>query len=183
MANKIGPVQQKIILLLLAGIALSLSRSPRKQLKIIRGIGEEWKEIDQRALTRAIAGLYQNRLIEEREHSDGTTTIVLNTAGKREALRYNLNKIQIATPARWDKKWRIVLFDIPEREKKLRDTFRWHLKQLKFYEFQKSAFIFPYDCRKELDYIIEFYRARKYIRLVTAESVDNGLHMRKIFDL
>ena len=179
--RKIGPVQQKILLLLEAGLALSLVYSPRRQFRIIRGIGKEWDEIEQRSLAMAIRRLYESEVLQEKHHADGTISLVLSKSGKRMTLRYNLDKMRIAHPRSWDKKWRIVLFDIPETQRKLRDAFRGHLKRLGFYEFQKSVFIHPYECNAELDFIIEYYNARKFIRYIVAEKIDNLIDVRRNF--
>ena len=64
--------------------------------------------------------------------------------------------MRINKPKKWDRKWRIILFDIPEKIRKARDVFRYHLNQLGFYEFQKSVFVHPYNCKDEIDYLIEF---------------------------
>lgn len=180
---RLGSTQQKIMLLLFSGLALGLSYSPKKHLRIIRGIGKEWGKINQQGLNRAVSALYRSRLIKETHHPDGTTSLILSKAGKQEALRFDLMNMVINKPKLWDKKWRLVLFDIPEPEKKLRDTFRWHLKQLGLFEFQKSVFIFPYDCRRELDFLIEYYDARKYVRYIVADSVDNALDIKRRFNL
>ncbi len=57
------------------------------------------------------------------------------------------------------------------------------LKKLEFYELQKSVFIHPFDCKDEIDFIIEFFEARPFIRFAIIESIDNELHLKKIFDL
>ena len=109
--------------------------------------------------------------------------MVLTDKGKQKALTYNLDEMKIKKPKHWDKKWRIVLFDVPEKARKIRDAFRYHLKQLGFYEFQKSVFIHPYDCKDEIDYLIEVYDARRFIRFVIADSIDNELHVKVRFKL
>ncbi|HEY4523473.1 MAG TPA: hypothetical protein VJK04_01195 [Candidatus Paceibacterota bacterium] len=180
---KLGPIQQKIILLLQGGLALGLSYSPRRQFRIVRGIGREWKQINQRALSQGVLKLYQSKLVEEKHFSDGSIRIVLNENGIRRALSYKLDEIQIAMPTRWDHKWRMVLFDVPESRKDLRDTFRQHLKRLHFYEFQKSVFIYPFRCSDEINFIIEFYHARKYVRFAVIDSIDNTLDLQRHFRL
>ncbi len=178
-----GETQKKILLLLMGGLALGLSGSPKRYFQILESMGKEWKEINRQSLRRAIRNLYQSKLINEKQNSDGTITMILNAKGKEKALTYNLDEMEIKKPERWDNKWRIVLFDIPEKMRKIRDAFRHHLNQLGFFEFQKSVFVYPFDCRDEIDYLIEFYNARRFIRFVVAESVDNELHLRTYFSL
>jgi len=178
-----GEVSQKVILLLWGGLALGLSGSPKNYFRILKAIGKEWNEINKRALHRAIKNLYQSKIIDIKEDKDGITTLVLSDKGKEKALTYNLDKIKIKKPVQWDGKWRVVLFDIPESQKKVREALRFHLKNMDFFEFQKSVFIHPFECRDEIDYLIEFYNIRPFVRFIIGESVDNELHLKKHFNL
>lgn len=51
---------------------------------------------------------------------------------------------------KWDGKWRIVLFDIAELNRKVRDTFRKKLRELGFGMFQQSVYISPHNFTKDL---------------------------------
>ncbi len=178
-----GEIQQKILLLLLGGLALGLSGSPKRYFKILKEINKEWEKIEARALRRAIRSLYESKLIAEKQNPDGTITIILTEKGKQKALTYDFENMEIKKPQKWDGKWRVVLFDIPEKRKKFRESLRFHLKQLKFYEFQKSVFVHPYNCKDEIDYLIEFYDIRRFVRFIVADSIDNELHLEKHFGL
>jgi len=183
MSKGLGTTQKKILLLMMSGLALGLSGSPRQSFRIINAIKEDWEEINKQALNRAIRSLYQSKLIKEVENNDGTITMVLSDKGREKVLTYNLDQMKIDTPKQWDGKWRIVLFDIPEKMRKIRDAFREHLNNLNFYEFQKSVFIHPFDCKDEIEYIVEVYDARRFIRFIVAESIDNELHLKSYFKL
>ncbi len=91
--------------------------------------------------------------------------------------------MEIPKMKKWDGKWRVFLFDIPENKKKFRDIFRSHLKKLGFFEFQKSVFVHPFDCENELEFLIEFYNIRANVRFILAEKIDNELHMKNHFNL
>ena len=183
MHERIGTTQKKILLLLLGGVALGLSGTPRQYFRVLREIAADWKEIDRWALKRAIASLYESKLVGEKSNRDGTYTLVLTEGGKKRALAYNMETMAIKKPATWDRKWRIVMFDIPERLRKSRDALRVQLSGLGFYELQKSVFVHPYHCVDEVDYVVEFYGLRKYVRSVVAVSVDNELHIKQWFKL
>jgi DNA-binding transcriptional regulator PaaX len=180
---RVGKTQQKILLLLAGGVALGLSHSPKQSFRVLNAISKEWKRIDQASLRRSIKSLYESKFIEEKENPDGTTTIVLSEAGKRRTLTYDLDKMKIATPKSWDGKWRIVMFDVPEYFRPARDAVRGHLQDLGFYEFQKSVFVYPYNCKNEIEYLIELYDVRKFVRFIIAESLDNELHIKHHFGL
>lgn len=177
-----SPTKQKILLLLLAGITLGFTYSPKKQFRILKGLGRAWRKIDEEKLKRDIRELYRSRLIEAKENPDGSFSYKLTDNGKIKALTFHFQEMKIREHP-WDGKWRIVIFDIPEKLRKGRDALREKLKDLGFYEFQKSVFVFPHECRDEIDFLIEFFELRKYVRYGVLESIDNDLHLRKIFHL
>jgi phenylacetic acid degradation operon negative regulatory protein len=176
-------VQKKILLLLLGGMALSCARSPQKQWNIVKGMRETWKDINRQTAERAVAALYESKLLEAKENTDGTTTLVLNDDGKKRALTYRIRYAKIKPAGPWDKKWRIVLYDIPEDEREARNAFRDHLKQLGLRKLQQSAGIHPYDCKNEVDFFIELLRIRKYVRFIVADSIDDEVFWKRKFKL
>ena len=180
---RMGNLKKKILLLLFAGLALGLTRSPKKHWWILKQIPKEWARINRQALQRAINSLYTSHLVQEKNNKDGTTTLILSENGKQKALRFNIDKLEIKIPTTWDKKWRIVMFDIPEKLKGLRDSLRLHFQEIGLIELQKSVFVYPYPCNKEIEFILELYNARRYVRFILAEKVDNQLHLMQKFNL
>ncbi len=181
--RRVGHVQQKILLLLLGGLALGLSRSPKQYFRVVGEIKAEWNAINRRALNQAIQNLYKSKLVSTKSDKNGTLTLILSKEGKEVALRYDLDNMVIKMPAYWDKKWRVVMFDVPENLKRVRDTLRMHFKGMGFYEFQKSVFVHPYPCASEVEYIVEFYNARRYIRFITATEIDNAPELMRHYSL
>jgi len=181
MSQRNGAIQKKVLLLLLGGIALGLSGSPRRYFQILNAVAKEWSAIDKRVLKRAIASLYKSKLISGKSNGDGTYTLLLTDHGREKALTYNLETMTIRKPNQWDKKWRIVIFDIPERLRKNRDALRIHLQGLDFFDLQKSVLVHPYDCRNEVEYLIEWYDLREFVRFIIADSIDNELDVAEHF--
>ena len=177
-----SPTTKKILLLLLGGVAFGYSFTPGKQLKILKEVANAWKKIDENELKKEINNLYRSKLVSREEKPDGSYTMVLTEKGKLKALTYHFEKMKI-DGGKWDGKWRLVVFDIPEKKRKGRDALRDKIKELGFYELQKSVFIFPYHCKDEIDFIIEFFNLREYVRFGILESIDNELHLKKIFNL
>ena len=180
---QIGSLQKKILILLAGGLSIALSQNPRKQFQILKQMEREWEKVRKDSLKRAIRSLYESKLINIKENADGTVEMLINKKGKQILLKYKLDEIKIKTPKKWDGKWRIIIFDIPEKMKEARNAFRFHLKKLGFYSFQKSAFILPYHCEEEIEFLIEFYNLKQYVRQIVAEHIDNELHLKKIFGL
>lgn len=183
MRIRFGSTSQKVLLLLLGGVALGLSGSPSRYSRILKGISKEWRALDRQELYRSIHRLYESKLIDYSEHTDGSIEVILNREGRKVALKYKSDEMTIKSPNQWDKKWRVILFDIPENQKSLRDILRMRLKQLGLKELQKSVFVHPHECRDEIDFVIELYNARRYVRFIEAFHIDNELHLKRKFRL
>ena len=180
--KKMSAIKEKIFLLLLAGLSLGFTYSPYRQWKILKTAAKEWKRIDERKLREEIKKLYQTQLVEMKENPDKSYTLILTEKGKLKALTYHFQAMKIKKK-NWDGKWRLIVFDIPEKMRRARDALREKLKELGFYELQKSVFVFPYECKDEIEFIVEFFNLRQYVRYGVLESIDNNLHLRKIFKL
>ncbi len=176
-------MQKKILLLLLGGVVLGLSRSPKTYFSILKKLKKEWDDINRSSLNRAIRSLYKSKLVETKNNKDGTMTLVLSKNGRLIALSYNLETMRLKKPPRWDKKWRVVMFDVPERLKKVRESLRYHFRNLGFRKLQKSVFVHPFPCFDEIEYITEFYNARQHIRFLVVDQIDNDLDLKKRFGL
>ena len=175
--------KQKVLLLLCAGIALGFSRSPKNYFRILKGAAAEWKDIERKRLFSAIREFYRDRLVDYREKPDGTVEIILTKDGKKRALKYQIDEIKIKKPDEWDKEWRIVVFDIPEKKKNAREALRNKLKELGFRELQKSVFVYPYECENEIDFVAEVFEIRPYVRFLRAKSFTNEEQYRIKFGL
>lgn len=181
--KRLSPTKQKILLLLATGIVLGLSRSPKGYFRILESTVKEWDEINRQELYRAIRDLYQTKLVSMKENKDGTETAVITRNGREISLTFQVEKISIKSMKKWDGKWRIVLFDIPEKYRKGRDAIRIALKRMGFCEYQKSVFIHPFECQNEVDFVVEYFQLRPWVRIVVAESLDDELRLKKDFDL
>lgn len=182
---RFGPVQQKILIALMGGLALGCASSPRQYFKTLRQMRREWRRIDQRNFNRCIRSLSKEKLIEQRERADGSYRLVLTAEGKRQARILDLlgRGITFRIPKRWDRKWRVVMFDIPEKDRVFRGILREHLYNLKFFKLQHSVFVSPYPCEKSIAELSMLYRAEKYVRVVTATRIDHEDELKRHFGL
>jgi DNA-binding transcriptional regulator PaaX len=86
---------------------------------------------------------------------------------------------------KWDGKWRIIIFDIPELSRKDRDFLRRELKWIGFVELQKSVWIFPYDMERELMALLKLWKLefRGDIRFLIVEKITGEKELKKQFAL
>ncbi len=175
--------KQKVLLLLIGGVALGFSRSPKNYFKILDAIAKEWKEINKNKLIRVIREFHEDRIVVYKEHQDGTVEIVLTKNGRKNALRFQIDEITIKKPDKWDGKWRMVIFDIPERKRRARGALRDKLKELGFKELQKSVFVYPYECEDEINFITEVFEIRPYVRFLRVDFFTNEEQYKLKFKL
>jgi len=102
---------------------------------------------------------------------NGQIKISLTKEGKRKVLSYQIDNMQLKKPNKWDGQWRIVVFDIPERIKKHRDTFRRKLIDLEFERIQDSVWISKYPCREEIDFLAHLFEIWPYIDLIEGKFI------------
>ena len=171
--RRIGKIQKRILILLVGGLAFGITRNFGKQIKVLKEIGKEWQDIPNQTINTAIRSLYEARFVEKRKFPHGKMEIVISKKGEKRAMIENIDTLKIARPKKWDGYFWVVLFDIPEKRKRIRDAFRFHLKKMDFYELQKSVFIFPFPCVKEIKFITEYYNIKKHIRIIEARSIDH----------
>lgn len=175
-------------LIFLAAIGFSLS-SPAGTRNFFRELNKyleekfkkEDKSFNPQELSQALYYLKKRKLINTKEKG-GKTIILLTEKGKKRKLQYDLNNMEIIKPRIWDKKWRLLMFDIPENKKMTREALRGKLKNLGFYQFQKSVWIYPYSCENEIDFIAEYFSIGQYITLLTVQIADDK-PLRSIFEL
>jgi len=71
-----------------------------------------------------------------------------------------------------DGKWQMVIFDIPEKKKHLRDLLRENLYLLGYKMLQKSVWVCPYDVLRETEVILRKYFLDQYVKLFLIEEIE-----------
>lgn len=141
------------------------------------------KKYKPRSAYHALKRMQKQRLIEIKKEVDDKIILTITEKGKKKLLEYNIDDMEIKKPEKWDKKWRIVSFDIPEKRKGAREALREKLKDFDFYPLQKSLFVFPFPCQDEIDFIAKIFQIQNYITYFEAPKISNEYKLRKYFDL
>ncbi len=130
-----------------------------------------------------LSRLARQKYVSIRENSDGTTTVTITKRGMVRALTYELDNLQIVKPKKWDKKWRVVVFDVPEKHKRLRDIFRVRLCQIGLYQLQESVYVSPYPCFDEVEFLRELYGVGFTTQYLLVERIEKDEFLRAHFGL
>ena len=85
---------------------------------------------------------------------------------------------------KWDSKWRVIIFDIPQELHNKRNLFRDKLRSMGFYMIQKSIFVFPYPCDKEVSECCNRIRISDYVDIMIVEKLGaKEEEIKKYFNL
>ncbi|MBI2046017.1 MAG: hypothetical protein HYT28_01170 [Parcubacteria group bacterium] len=133
-------------------------------------------------INRTISNLQKQKFIRIYK-KDGKDVVEITKKGKRKVLMYNLADMKISHPKRWDGWWRIVIFDIPENKRDARRAINIKFKEMGLYSLQKSTFVSPYPCKKELDFIGNYFGVRNNIVYIKAKEMEASADIKKYFNL
>lgn len=101
--------------------------------------------------------------------------IFLTRPGKKKLQKMNLENLDVARPARekWDGKWWAAAADIPTEDYKwAADLFRQKLKDMKFLSLQRTLWLYPFDPRKEINYLIQYYGIAGFVMVMEINRLD-----------
>jgi DNA-binding transcriptional regulator PaaX len=84
---------------------------------------------------------------------------------------------------KWDQKWRIIMFDVWERRREVRDELRETLREIGFVKVQNSAWAYPYPCEKLLVFLRTHLKLGHGILCIVADEIEHDEKLRKHFNL
>lgn len=177
---------KEILFMAVAGpIVLSCLFAPNaaQMLKPLIKWRKNWDKIDRRLIYSAIKRLNRRRFVELIE-KNGESYIEITNKGKKLVKSFDYDNLKLSKSKTWDKKWRLVIFDIPDKKKKERRALSQKLKEIGFYPLQESVFIYPYNCQDEIDFICEFLSISRFVNYCLVETLDKREgDLRRIFNL
>ncbi|MDO8553004.1 MAG: CRISPR-associated endonuclease Cas2 [bacterium] len=110
--------------------------------------------------------------------------IELTESGQREFHRLELEMVLRSNVRRkWDKRWRMVIFDIPERYRNIRDKLRVTLQSYGFHQLQQSVWIFPYDCEDVVTLLKADLGVAGSVLYAIVEKLENDSRLKQEFGL
>ena len=116
----------------------------------------------------------KRREIDFIKEENGVCVYRLNDKGKSKIKKFILDELLVAVPGKWDKKWRLVVFDIPERWRKERRAFRLKLQEMGFYQCQKSVWIHPFPCIEEIEFLKDIFKIKPFVKLFIVDEMSDG---------
>lgn len=129
-----------------------------------------------------MADLKKQELVKKKKDYEGSILISLTKKGILRAINYKFKRLNYKKQ-KWDGKWRMIAFDIPKECQNGRKALIYRLKTAGFYEFQESIFLYPYDCKNEIDILLNLFKIKKYVRFGLLDFIDNEEKVKLKFRL
>lgn len=107
----------------------------------------------------------------------------LTVQGERKLRQLEMRGFKLTKPKKWDSKWRVVIFDIPEKKKKERDRIRALLRTAGFSLLQDSVWVYPYDCEDIIGLLKTDLGVGRYLLYMIVDEIENDKHLRSEFNL
>ncbi len=184
--ERIGHVARGILAVLaISGLVLVAASAPNAIQLLKPLLKKQKRKFSDRSLGRSLNKLEDDRLIEFRMEN-GKEVLSITENGKRRIIMLDDidDGLELMTPERWDRKWTIILYDIPEEQKRARDEFHFQLKRIGCFQYHKSVFVHPSDCRDTIDYLSHLFEIQKYVLHFRTPSLGKNEHIvRRHFNL
>ena len=82
-----------------------------------------------------------------------------------------MDSLILKNTGKWDGLFRIVIFDIPEEKRKVREFLREKLRNLGFQQLQKSVFVIRLECKDEIDFLRHSLEIAPHVSYILAKDV------------
>lgn len=84
---------------------------------------------------------------------------------------------------KWDGKWRVLIFDIPENRRFDRNNIRQALVSIGFIRLQDSVWIYPYSCENLISLLKAETETEGDVLYMIVEALENDEEVKKYFGL
>lgn len=130
-----------------------------------------------------LARLKQKGEIEFVER-DGKKYARLTELGEK-VLNLHREKLNLAEnkPKKWDRRYRLVMFDIPEKRKQIREHLRFEMQEVGFLRIQDSAWVYPHDCEEFIALLKADLHIGRDVLYAIVEEIEDDARIRKHFNL
>ena len=127
----------------------------------------------------------RDNLIERGLLENKNGQLKITNGGKRylfKCLSLGDNK-KLNAHKKWDKKWRVLIFDIPETRRFDGDNIRHSLVSIGFMRLQDSVWVYPYNCEDLISLLKADTETGEDVLYMIVEAIENDEPIKKYFGL
>lgn len=102
-----------------------------------------------------------------------SVTFSLTPAGAHRLQQIMVDELEIPKPTKWDKRWRLISFDIPVKYSRQRLLLTKHLQGLGLAMLQRSLWVHPFPCFEQVQQLAGHYNVLRYCAFMEVSRVDS----------
>ncbi len=125
-------------------------------------------DIDEKELKHLLRYMERTKLIELSVR-EGDLHAKLTKKATERVNSVEIDDISIKTPSKWDKKWRIIIYDIPREKREHRYFLLEQLHRLNFFKLQDSTWVYPFSCTIEVLEILKRLEIEQYVTFMVGD--------------
>lgn len=106
------------------------------------------------------------------------------TSVGRNAFEFEQAKVSLQNQKKkWDGRWRMVVFDVPERRRKVRNRLCSVMRDVGFVRLQDSVWVYPYDCEDFVALLKTELKIGKDVLYAIVDTIEFDKNIRQYFKL
>lgn len=178
---KVAVVQKAVLYTLAAAGGLMMALVAPNALVVLEQFGwlAKHKKRPRAVINRSVERLTRAGLVRR----DGSGFVSLTAKGEARLSEIELANYELPKPKWWDKKWRLISFDIKEKRRHIRELLRRTLEAVGFVRLHKSVWVYPHDCEDFLSLLKADYHVGVEILYIVADYIENDGWLRRHFGL
>ena len=166
-----GQIQQALLTVLLVGGMIAIGAVPYKLIPTFGFTSKNRSKFSY--YTKTVASRLVTQGLAQWVKREGKVYLRITPTGRRK-LAFEQEKMKMqGLKRRWDKRWRMVVFDIPERRRGTRRSLRRVMSEVGFIRLQDSVWVYPYDCEEFVTLLKAELRIGKDVLYAIVEKIEN----------
>ncbi len=178
-----SPVIDGLIRLVAIGSITAVALLAPNALQLLdKPLQNYFKKLDararQREMKRILSYMKRSGLVTENyEHG-----LRISKKALKRLKHADLETITIKNQPKWDKRWRVIFYDIPEKQKNSRNQLAFKLRSLDCQQLQRSVWVHPFPCEDEINAVAIAYGVETFITYLETTHINNEKALIKRFE-
>ena len=97
----------------------------------------------------------------------------ISKKGQKRLAQLDFEHLIIPMQKSWDHTWRLVFYDIPEKNRRGREALTSKLRALGFFQLQQSVWVHPFPCRAIIEKVTTTFKIERFISYIESPHLDN----------
>lgn len=176
-------IAKDVLLWLFVAGAITIAATSPYFIRNLLKANERLKKYPKRKIHDTFSSFKKRGLLDVQRHNN-QIYISLTKEGRKKAGLFQIDSLKIMRSPKWDKKWRVLIFDIAQMKKFYREALRGKLKQLGFFPFQKSVWVHAFECSAEIELLRDFFGfSSEEMCLIVAERIEHDQKLQNFFNV